>query len=64
MKKNKVGKKKIMEGRREAFKNALDKGYITQEEYDKAINRPYKEKKKKVKNPRAVIFGGLNTNSM
>ena len=64
MKKNKVGKKKIMEARREALKGALDKGYISEEEYNKAINKPYKEKKKKVKNPRAVIFGGLNTNSM
>ena len=58
--KNKVGKKKIMEGRREALKIAFDKGYITEEEY----NKPYKEKKKKVKNPKAIIFGGLNTNSM
>lgn len=64
MGKNKVGKKKIMEGRREALKNALDKGYITQEEYHKHVNKPYKEKKKKVKNPKAVIFGGLNTNAM
>ena len=64
MGKNKVGKKKIMEGRREALKNALDKGYMTQEEYDKHVNKPYKEKKKKVKNPKAVIFGGLNTNAM
>lgn len=62
--KNKVGKKKIMEGRYEALKNALDKGYITQEEYNKGINKPYKEKKKKVKKPKPVIFGGLNTNSM
>lgn len=61
---NKVGKKKIMEGRYEALKNALDKGYITQEEYNKGINKPYKEKKKKVEKPKAVIFGGLNTNSM
>jgi membrane carboxypeptidase/penicillin-binding protein len=64
MKKKKVGKKVIMAGRQEALKNALDKGYITQEEYDKSMKKPYKEKKKKVKNPRAVIFGGLNTNSM
>jgi hypothetical protein len=62
--KNKVGKKKIMEGRHEALKIAFDKGYITEEEYKKGINKPYKEKKKKVKNPIAVIFGGLNTNSM
>lgn len=62
--KKKVGKKKIMEGRREALKNALDKGYITQEEYNKHVNKPFKPKKKKVKNPKAVIFGGLNTNAM
>ncbi len=53
-----------MEGRHEALKIAFDKGYITEEEYKKGINKPYKEKKKKVKNPKAVIFGGLNTNAM
>ena len=62
--KRKVGRKKLMEGRREALKNALDKGYITQEEYNKHVNKPYEPKKKKVKNPRAVIFYGLNTNAM
>lgn len=62
--KNKVGKKKIMEARHEALKNALDKGFITQEEYNKGIGKPFKEKKKKVKKPAPIIFGGLNTNSM
>jgi len=59
-----MGKKDVMAARHEALKNALDKGFITQEEYNKGINKPHKEKKKKVKNPPAIIFKGLNTNSM
>jgi hypothetical protein len=59
-----MGKKDVMKARHEALKNALDKRFITQEEYNKEINKPYKPKKKKVKNPTAVIFKGLNTNSM
>ena len=62
--KKKIGKKDILKARHEALKNALDKGYITQEEYNKGIGKPFKEKKKKEENPTPVIFGGLNTNSM
>ncbi len=60
----KIGKKVIMGARHEALKNALDKGYITQGDYNKQVNKPFKPKKKKITNPKAVIFGGLNTNSM
>lgn len=62
--KNKIGKKDVLKARHEALKNALDKGFITQEEYNKGIGKPFKEKKKKVEKPIAVIFKGLNTNSM
>jgi hypothetical protein len=33
-----MGKKDVMKARHGALKNALDKGYITKEEYNKGLN--------------------------
>lgn len=69
MKKRKLKKvppNAILGARIKALQNALEKGYITQEEYTKAVNKPLKPKRKKIlkKKPLARIYYGLNTNAM
>ena len=64
-KKKKVNPSAILAARKRALQNALDKGYITKEDFDRGMKIPVKkEKPKPDPKPKARILYGLNTNSM
>ena len=64
-KSKKVNPSAILAARKKALQNALDKGYITEEDFKRGMNIPLKKEKPKPKpKPKPRILYGLNTNSM
>ena len=64
-KSKKVNPSAIMAARKKALQNAVDKGYITKEDFERGMKIPLKKEKPKPKpKPKPRILYGLNTNSM